>query len=598
MSVTASARPVTAGALAGGRVRIGARADARVLAGLTVWTVVLAVLTWGTWGDPTMDTGYDLVAAARTAHGQLPYIDYDYWYGPLSPLVLGGIYAITGASLWPAIALGFAVAGAAVVLTYRLARVFVAPLPAGVAAALVAPAAVSSANNSFVLPHATGAPLGMVLALGAILALARWSRGEGGSRRLVLAGALAGLVSLTRPELAVALYAAIAAWLGLRLLRRRTALREAALVLAPAVALPAAVYGAFAVKVGLGRLLWTNLYPREFMREAGSVIYRSHAPLTAGSVAELVARTALYGIGAAALIGVAVFAARSARSRRLVLAGLGIAVAGFLAVLAARPETVRYYLEFAWLWLPGGVALAAVVLAWRARRDGGDDAILLVTLVLALATASTYASFRPFPNALHPDATPYLLPLAATWLAWLHTRALPQRRPGAAAIGTGWLALLAIAAAGLVVHDARAETFTVHGPGGSLTARPADGPALQAAVDAIDRETRPGEQVLIAPQLSSLPILADRPTALRQLSLLPGSFATAADEAEAVRRLASVKLAIVDRTPLTLYEQGPFGTTFDRGLAAALRRDFIDTRPQAEGRPHARTLDVLVRRTS
>jgi hypothetical protein len=263
-----------------------------------------------------------------------------------------------------------------------------------------------------------------------------------------------------------------------------------------------------------------------------------------------------------------------------------------------RPETVRYYLEFAWLWLPGGVAIAAVVLAWRGRREGGDDAALLLTLLLALVTVSTYASFRPFPNALHPDATPYLLPLAAIWLAWLHTRVLARDDSRAAAFGAGWLALLAVAAAGLAVHDARAETFTIHGPGGSLTARPADGPTLQAAVDAIDRETKPGEQVLVAPQLSSLPILADRPTPLRQLSLLPGSFATAADEDEAVRRLRGVRMAIVDRTPLTLYEQGAFGTTFDRKLAAALARDFRSAGALDAAGSNERKLDALVRRTS
>jgi hypothetical protein len=121
-----------------------------VLAGIFV---VLAALSWGAWGDLTMDTGYDLLAASRTADGELPYVDYEYFYGPLGPLLLGGIYAVTGAAVWPAAALGLVLAAAATVLTYRLARRFAGAWPAAAAGALVACAALSSANNSFVLPH-------------------------------------------------------------------------------------------------------------------------------------------------------------------------------------------------------------------------------------------------------------------------------------------------------------------------------------------------------------------------------------------------------------------------------------------------------------
>ena len=116
-----------------------------------------------------MDTGYDLLAAARTAGGELPYVDYSYFYGPVGPLLLGGIYAVTGAAVWPAAALGLVLSAIATAQTYRLARRFAGPMAAAAAGALVASAALSSANNSFVLPHSTSAPLAIVLALAAIL---------------------------------------------------------------------------------------------------------------------------------------------------------------------------------------------------------------------------------------------------------------------------------------------------------------------------------------------------------------------------------------------------------------------------------------------
>jgi hypothetical protein len=192
---------------------------------------------------------------------------------------------------------------------------------------------------------------------------------------------------------------------------------------------------------------------------------------------------------------------------------------------------------------------------------------------------------------------PYLVPFVAVFVAWVHV-ALPGRRsPAAAGIGTAVLAALVVGAAGLVIHDARAETAEVRGPHGALAARPGDGPALQAALGVIARETRPGEPVLLAPQLTGLYVLADRPNPLPQLSLLPGALATPADEARAIARMGRVRLAVVTRNPLTLYRHGAFGETFDRALGAWLQRDFDRVRTIRGGGPDPRVLDVYRRRT-
>ena len=164
-------------------------------------------------------------------------------------------------------------------------------------------------------------------------------------------------------------------------------------------------------------------------------------------------------------------------------------------------------------------------------------------------------------------------------------------------MGTLWIALLALASAGLMVKDARQETATVRGPHGSLAARAAEAPALQRALDAIARNTRPGEPVLLAPQMTALYVMADRPNPLPQLSLLPGALATPQDEEAAIARMRDVRLVVTDRTPLDAYEHGPFGTTYDRRIAAWLRSDFrllTNVRGAAAG---ARTLDIWLRRT-
>ena len=578
------------------------RAAHVVLAGLFV---VLAALTWSAWGDLTMDTGYDLLAASRTAQGELPYVDYDYFYGPLAPLLLGGIYAVTGAAVWPAAALGLVLSALATALTYRLARRFAGPPAAAAAGALVAVAALSSANNSFVLPHSTSAPLAIVLALAAILWLTGDPLAALPRERLLKAGAACGLVAITRPELALALFGAVAVWLAVEIWHardaRRSAWRAAALVAAPALAIPLVVYGAFLTAVSPHELLLENLYPTDFVRAAGHVVLDAHAPLTAASIAKLAARLLVYAAGAAALVAVGLALAAGGRRRTLALVAIGVGVFGFVAVLVVRPETMRRYLEFGYNWIPAGAWLAAAVLIWRGRdpraRTETSRTALLVMLLLGAATANTYASFNPFPNALFPEATPYVLPLAAVFLVWLHVTVLGGRHREVAAVGTLWIALLALASTGLMVKDARQETATVHGPHGSLAARASEAPALQRALDAIARNTRPGEPVLLAPQMTALYVMADRPNPLPQLSLLPGALATPEDEKEAIARMRDVRLVVTDRTPLDAYEHGPFGSTYDRRIAAWLRSDFrllTNVRGAAAG---ARTLDIWLRRT-
>jgi hypothetical protein len=589
-----AAAPRRAGVIA----RVATLSDAAVIGGLVAWTVVIAVATWGTWGDLTMDTGYDLLAGARTAGGELPYGDFTYFYGPLAPLVLGGVYSITGVAIWPAAALGLVLSALAIGLTYRLARMFVDPLPAGLAAAIVAPATLSSANNSYVLPHTFSAPLAIVLALGAVIVLARWARDGGGRGRLAAGGALCGAVAITRPEIAFSLYVGVAGWHAVLLWQarsgRREALRDAAAFLAPAAAIPLAVYGAMLAVVPLDELLWSNLYPRDYIDAAGSVVLKAHAPWTLASFAELAVHAVAYSAGIAALVAAGAAIEARGRARTIaVLATFGGALL-FLAVLAVKPDTLRFHLlEWAWAWVPAGAWVAAGALAWKGR-DARSRAVLLPVIVLAMVATTTYADFLPIPNALHPNAIPYVLPLAAVFLAWLHGRVLGRDR-NMAVLGAGWLALLALAGGVLVVHDARAETETVRGSHGTMTARPAEAAALQQALTTIERVTRPGEPVLLAPQMTALYVMADRSDPLPQLSLLPGSLATPADEERAIAQMRDVRVAVVDRTPLTSYEHGPFGSTFATHLAAWLKRDFRRASTVSGAGADPRTLDVWIR---
>jgi hypothetical protein len=141
-------------------------------------------------------------------------------------------------------------------------------------------------------------------------------------------------------------------------------------------------------------------------------------------------------------------------------------------------------------------------------------------------------------------------------------------------IGVGWLAALGAACLALTATDGRRETGRVSGPGGTVAAPLAQAVPLQAALDALRRRTRPGEPVLLAPQLTALYTISGRTNPLPAISLLPGTIAGPAEEDDAIRRLAGVRVAVVDTRPRTEYGQGAFGVTYDRRLGAWLRGEF------------------------
>ena len=98
--------------------------------------------------------------ALAVAHGQLPYVDFVYYYGPLAPMSLGLAAVLGGAGLAPAVGLGLVIAYAIVLATYALARTQAGPLGACARGGDHRRRRVLSPTNlSFVLPHTYSATL-------------------------------------------------------------------------------------------------------------------------------------------------------------------------------------------------------------------------------------------------------------------------------------------------------------------------------------------------------------------------------------------------------------------------------------------------------
>jgi hypothetical protein len=539
-------------------------ADVVALTGIALLAGLLVAVTWGTWGGLGGDTGYDFVAATRTAHGELPYVDYTYYYGPLAPALLGLAAWVGGASIGTFAAVGLAVALATTAAAYALARTYVGPLGAALAAAIVLPVALGPGQTGFVLPHSTDATLGSLAVVLLLLSLVRY---RGRPSWLAAAGTAAGLAALTKPEFALAALAACVAWL----LVHRKQPRDWALLLAPAAAIPAAVYGFFLTRISLHELLYANLNPRAFLTAAGNVVLRARTPWTPGSFASLGSKLALYLAGAAMLVAAARLLARGGGTRRLMLAVLVTAGAGTAATSILKPEALRHALQYAYGWIPAGALLALVVLL--RRRSGDMRSALPALAALAVLAGTTYATFYPY--SWKAQMATYAVPLAAPFLARIHLGELARRRE-AALLGAAWLAFLAAAGIGLTVRDAHAESRSVHGPGGSLKVQPALATAYQHVADVIAARTRAGEPILLAPQMSWLYTLSQRSDPVREISLLPGMLDGAGGERAAITRLeaAQVRLAVVDRHRFPDFGHTFFGGSFDRRVDAWIRLNF------------------------
>lgn len=558
------------------RARLRVSADALAVGGLSGLVVLLAALTWATWGDLSSDTGYDLVAGERVANGELPYRDFVYYYGPLAPFLTGFANLVGGDGLAAGVALGFVVTALILAGTYVLARRLVGPLGAFLATALTAGVAFIPDNYGYILPHTFAATLGTLGLLLLLLFVARYSETERDSA-LVAAGLVAGALTLTKPEPVLAGFLAVGVWLVLRSRSGARFERELTIFGVPSVAVPILVYGVFAVLVSPRSLLLDNLYPVDMLRAGGDRLIDVRMPLTVSSAVDVGAKLALYAVGTAALL-LAARAAASPRWRRLAGAACGCIAVAAVAAAVARPDVLRERMYDVWGWVPAGAIVAAVVLYRRHLRCQGSWSArsqLEVAAIVALAVAAftTYGAFVF--NGWRPQMAVYYAPLVAIFVARLHIVEL-GRTSSARILGTAWVAFLAAAMVGLTAYRADAEATTVSGSGGTLAAAPDEATVYQAAVSAIEQHTAPREPIFTAPLLTGLNVLTGRPSPLDVISTLPSALPSTNEQLATIERLdeAGVSLAVIDRRDWIGYGYTSFGESFHRTIAHWLESNF------------------------
>lgn len=589
---TRRARP-----LAGMRSRLGAltrSADALALSALALLICVLAAVTWRKWGTPEIDAGVDLTTAAQAAHGHLPYEDLRYFYGPLGIYVLTGVFKVFGANLTAAFGLGLVVTTAITVTFYALARQLLRPLVAALTTAILVTIGFSGLQFNFILPHTNAATFGLLLLLLQLLALAR--------NKPLAAGFALGLACLTRVEFAATAVIVAAAWLvGTWRVHGGKATLSAAVRLAiPGIGIPLAVYAVLAASVGTSRLLWQNLWPKDFLRIAGFKAYREWTPFDAASVASSLARGGAYLL---LLAGLVMSWLRLGRARGigrvwalwpLAAAGLAIGVIdAFWKVSGVFPhardivqeESRQLLLGMTVLPILSLVVAALVVAAFVRRRRAplsGDWA-----LDLALAAAAVVLCSRAYDQFTMSSAAPYYAAPAVLLLGLLHQRLADRYSSARVAI----IGALGVIAAGIALYNVFAlygdKHTVVHTAAGSYVANDDSAAAEQRTIDFVRSHTRPGEPLLALPADGGLYFFANRPPALYDDAALPGLLDSVADERAAIARLQRehVRYAVISDRDTKAFETGPFLTGYNRVLGSyvfsgrlvetiGVRRDF------------------------
>ena len=413
--------------------------------------------------------------------------------------------------------------------------------------------------------------------------------------RLLLAGAAAGLVGLTRPEFFAVAVGSLAAFM---IARWRTEGRAGALsalwrLALPAIAIPAIVLGAFASRAGFANLFTENLWPVKFTR-VGLKTESNWMPVSAAALSGLIARAVIY----CGMLGAVVVTAEAFRRRRgasrvlalwplaamLLLIALGDGALRATALFATERNEIEHELRHLLLgmsWLPAlGLAAAAYAVLKLLRREdsplGGswpvDFALIVAAAGLGLRAYNAFTtagSYAPY----------YAAPLVLL-LGIMHQR-LAARRPEAGVAVMGVLGLVAAGLAayalgGLYAH----QTTTVHTPRGTFVTSAAAGPAIEATVRRIDATSRPGEPIFAAPADGGLYFMADRPPALYEVMLLPGLIDSRAEDAAAVARLRRehVTVAAISARDFSLWGTPTFGVDYDPLLGAYLRGSASATR--------------------
>jgi hypothetical protein len=553
------------------------RATLWVWASLLAASILLLWLSWGRWSDAIVDSGREWIVPDGLARGEMLYRDVVYWFGPLTPYFVAGLFRLFGSGFTTLVAAGCLTAIASIVaLDFALRRV-TGKWEAVVWSTVAVPALVF-------MPWAGGAVFGMGLRIWQAAALTLFAvslaiRRPRAPARAAGIGALCGLAGLCRVEWGVAALAACGLAIVVRLGVRR-AIRSGLMLSATWAAVFGGVtllFVSFAgskAVLGDSHVLLAGL-PEETQK---FLFHASGLHDVPGGILRMIRSAALWTCGWLAL---AMFAVRG-RDSSWLSARLPI-LGGALAITFLYRSWAGPWPMFLFSAAPlAGAAAAAVGLARRGPRGAALAAFGSLAFVLSYR--------KPFSITDWPYVAPPLLfaiVAAAALLRLSVTRANPSARRVLSRAAVAGVAVLSFAFfVGRIAwyrHDTRVP---VPGTAAILRADRARAAWLAGAASEIGRVTRSDEALVVFPEGELLNYLAGRHNPLRHRLYLPG-YLTASNETEVLAELRQAlpgAIAVLNR-PTREYGLARFGEDYGREIQSWISEHYRErlVRPTESG---------------
>jgi hypothetical protein len=551
---------------------------------LVVLTTLLLGLLWWSWGkwlDPLIDFGRELYLPWQITEGRVLYRDLASFNGPLSPYVNAVWFGIGGTSLRT---LGIANACLAIVLSwllFALLRRFASPLAALVAAAMfVLLFSVSHplpvGNYNFITPYSHELTHGIILTVVALTFLARFVVDDQ-TWALPATGLVAGLILLTKIEVAIAAWLALAATMVARHRLRSTDARRIAIEWTTLAGGAVASLGIATLLLAVSRPLpeaidailmqWRLAFRPGVAAELASLPFYQLIAGTRNWVASagsLMLWTAAY----VALFVVIIALSRVKRQGKPVVPPEAFAIIAAIASVAfglfvddrpARPLPI----------LTGALMLLFAHGIVARKRGGMGAALHLGWIVFAAALLARMALNPRLSHYGFALAMPATLSAVVFLLDWLPRRVQTAETASAIRAATAGV-LLVVCTANLVATSREFQRKQVRvGHGGDAFFADDRGHIINAALQALAAEAASNRSLVVLPEGVMINYLARLPSPVRFMNFMPPELIIFG-EAQMVRELDAAPPRVVALVHKDTSEYG--ARFFGRDYGASILR--------------------------
>ncbi len=533
-----------------------------------------AHVTWERWGDLIIDTGRELDTPKQLAEGKVLYRDVRYWYGPLAPYWHALLYRMFGVRIDVLTTMGLGLAALLGWVSYRILRLFagrwVSAAGAGGVLYVHAFGFYRYPNIfNFVLPYSYPAAYGVLLAMGSIFFLIRYSR-RARARDLFFSCGLLGLTGLCKLEPLFAALAAHGALAAIRIWRGEADWRRFAIGYGGAATVVVLVFGGFRVVAGPG--LWHenlfipgNVNANQFLLK--------HSGFDSPFIAARRVAMSLMGLGGCLGLGaIGAIAERRVIGRGSIIAiGVGLGIAAIVVVWMFDAADVLAGTPLILL----AAAVASGIAILRRRSNGGDGfAVLIVFAMAAMLRMGLDCSAEHY--GFYLMAPGFLALVVVACAVWPASLRRVTGKPAVTAQLCGVALIIGLAtlhvrkrAFAMSILYPQAEQQLVRGPRGEMIIAANYLGAGDRAVSFLSSRPR-GTKVVVLPEGSAMTFLSGCDNPMGVHTYLPPDFSGTYDESGIVARVsaASPEYFLFDSRAVTEYGKVAFGEDYAGALEA------------------------------